>query len=275
MSVVFKWDWVHFSELLQTCDYDCERPYILKYMSRSGKNLEAGCGSGRYVKYLSDRGFDIAGIEIFQETVNTVKSVFPNLDIRQGNVLNLPFEDNEISGIISLGVLEHFIEGPSSPLKEMYRVLKQGGYAVITVTSYNYLRRIKYLSGIGMMNEIGCLNPKRINFVRKIFRKEPIKKWHRRANLPYGNKALASKSTFFQYFFTKQEFENEVRKSGFKIVESVPVQLLHGIHHEVWKGLINYDEVKCNPNIFGKIINKIFSQIPFFHNSMHLCVVKK
>lgn len=275
MSVVFKWDWVHFNELFQTCDYDCEKPYILKYMSRSGKNLEAGCGPGRYVKYLSDRGFDITGIEICQETVNTVKSVFPNLDIRQGDILKFPFEDNTITGIISLGVLEHFIEGPSIPLHEMYRVLKQGAHAVITVTSYNYLRRIKYRLGIGMMNELGCLSPKRINFIRKVFRKEPIDKWHPFANVPYKNKALALKSTFFQYFFTKQEFENEIIKSGFKIIESVPVQLMHGIHHEVWKKLVNYDEIKFNPNIFGKIINKTFSQIPFFHNSMHLCVVKK
>ncbi len=44
----------------------------------------------------------------------------------RGNVESLPFKDNSFSGYISLGVIEHFEEGPIKALREAYRILCPG-----------------------------------------------------------------------------------------------------------------------------------------------------
>lgn len=274
-SVKFEWDLSVFNALVQSCDFCPETPVILKYMPQKGKIVELGCGLGRFVGYLSKKRYDITGIEINQKTVKAVNKIAPELDVKQGNVANLSFPNNSISGVISLGVIKHFIEGPKKPLVEMYRILKPGCYAVVTTTSFNYLRRIKYFLGLGIMNEKNWLNFKKSNFIRKIFGKTLVRKSHPLANLPYSERKRASVETFFSYFFTKREFEIQIEQVGFKIVESIPIQIIDGIHHELCKNLVRYDGVKFNPNIFGKILNSIFSLVPFFHNHMHLCVVVK
>lgn len=47
-----------------------------------------------------------------------------------GDIHNLPFPDNSIDAIICIAVLEH-VEEPQQAVREIYRVLKPGGYAYI------------------------------------------------------------------------------------------------------------------------------------------------
>lgn len=49
-----------------------------------------------------------------------------------GDVQNLPFADNSIDAIICIAILEH-VEEPIKAVKEIYRVLKPGGYCFIYV----------------------------------------------------------------------------------------------------------------------------------------------
>ena len=54
-----------------------------------------------------------------------------------GDIHNLPFEDNSVDAIICISVLEH-VEDPTKAFKEMYRVLKPGGYCFIYVPFLYY-----------------------------------------------------------------------------------------------------------------------------------------
>jgi len=56
MSIEFHWRPGDFNSLVEPCDRDTATPYILEYMPKSGAVLEAGCGLGRYVEFLSRRG---------------------------------------------------------------------------------------------------------------------------------------------------------------------------------------------------------------------------
>jgi SAM-dependent methyltransferase len=49
-----------------------------------------------------------------------------------GDIHNLPFEDNTQEAITCMAVLEH-VEDPAKAYKELYRVLKPGGYCFIYV----------------------------------------------------------------------------------------------------------------------------------------------
>ena len=56
----------------------------------------------------------------------------------EGDIKNMPYEDNSLSGYLSFGVMEHFIEGPKEAMDEMYRVMRPGGVAIITTPNNSW-----------------------------------------------------------------------------------------------------------------------------------------
>ena len=54
----------------------------------------------------------------------------------------MPYEDNEFGSIVSLGAIEHTIEGPNDSLREYARVLRPDGVAIITVPYWSSVRKI-------------------------------------------------------------------------------------------------------------------------------------
>ena len=107
-------------------DYYGGRQWITKYVPRFGKVLEAGCGLGRYVFYLSSFDIDIEGLDFSKHTIDFVsewqKSKGFNCRFIDGDVCDLPYENNSLSGYISLGVIEHFQEGPQKALNEANKI---------------------------------------------------------------------------------------------------------------------------------------------------------
>jgi len=269
---IFDWNADDFEILIKSCDRDDAKPFIMRYMPKDGKILDAGCGLGRYTAYLNERGFEVTGIEFNQETVKNVLQIAPNLNVMTGDVSSLQYEDNSISGIICLGVIEHFFLGPEKPLKELRRVLKPGHYAIFTVPAFNVLRRIKHFLGIRHFSPIKIM--KEMSVVRRILKKKAIPAIHSDF-VPYRHKCKEVSDHFYEYRFTKKEFEAELIRAGFTIVESLPIALMDGIYHEFGDAFVSFREWTFYPNMFGKFLNWSLGKIPNFHNHMYLCVVKK
>lgn len=156
--------------------------------------IEAGCGLGQVVLALRARGVDCVGVEYSESTVLKVKEIMPDLPIRHGDVTNLDVPDGYFYGYISLGVMEHFEEGPGVFLKEAHRVLADDGIAYITVPYFNLVRRMKAKLGW--------------------FRGEP-------------------KGSFYQYAFTKRDFAAEIERHGFIVDRIVGVEPYKGIKDEI------------------------------------------
>jgi SAM-dependent methyltransferase len=117
-------------------------PIIENYVKQSDKLLEAGCGLGGWVSYFSKNGFDISGVEYDMRIVEQAKAFDPDIKILCRNVLQLGFDDNTYDGYISLGVIEHFKEGPIEALLEAKRVLKPDGLIFLSVPVLTPLRRL-------------------------------------------------------------------------------------------------------------------------------------
>jgi SAM-dependent methyltransferase len=270
MSTIFKWKVEEFDYLLDSCNWDPITPHIFKYFSPPGPILEAGCGSSRFVKFLYDKGYDCRGIEYSNKTVEDVKDKWPELQVIEGDVRKMPYPDNMFKGIISIGVVEHFEEGPEKALAEMRRVLERGGIALITVPCLNWLRRLKGpLCGI---THAVRANP----IVRKIFGRSRLKHpgWNL-YNSRYRYHVYPEWGDFYEYRFTPYQFEEILKKSQFEILESVPIHQVDGLYHEFGRLFARYKHCQFYMFPHGKLLNWLLSKIPFFHNHMILCVVRK
>jgi ubiquinone/menaquinone biosynthesis C-methylase UbiE len=104
--------------------------YVAKDYVR-GDLLEIGCGEGRGVALLHDKVDSYSGLDKIGELVDTLAKAYPQADFKQSVIPPLPYSDNSFDSIISFQVIEH-IKDDRTYLKEIFRVLKPGGVALIT-----------------------------------------------------------------------------------------------------------------------------------------------
>ncbi len=100
------------------------RVFASQYIS--GRLIDIGCGKKPYEELLSSLVTEHVGVD-HQDSFHD-KS---NVDIF-GSAYEIPVEDESFDSAISTAVLEH-LEEPELALRECYRVLKPGGYAIYSI----------------------------------------------------------------------------------------------------------------------------------------------
>lgn len=152
---------------------------FVQEIPKGAKILDAGCASGRDTKLISDKGFNVIGIDLSHELINIARKNNPNIEFIEGNFLKLPFSNNFFGGVWARASLLHFetIKDVVDSLKEFHRVLMSGG-------------------------------------IIHIYVKEKIKD----EKFDIIEDSLSHHKRFFQYF-TMQEIEKYVTNSGFTILK--------------------------------------------------------
>ena len=102
---------------------------VLESEKKKGKILELGTGKGEFFLELVKKGYDVIGIDIVPDKKLLKKS----FDIRKHDLNDgLPFKGSSFDGVVALEVLEHLFN-PYNMMKEIRRVLKPRGYAIISM----------------------------------------------------------------------------------------------------------------------------------------------
>lgn len=171
-----------------------------KYLTKEDKILEGGCGLGPYLIYLHNKGYDITGIDYNEEPLKKIKSYDSSLSVSVMDVRNLLFRNESFGAYLSLGVIEHFVEGPQKAIEEAYRVLKEEGVFIVQVPVMNIFLALKY--------PLELL--KRSKFVRKVFRKQ-------------------AKIYYWQQYFKIKKLKKIIEEKGFRVIEIVPMDQEHSI----------------------------------------------
>lgn len=99
-----------------------------------GSVLDAGAGSGEMGKRLYNKGrfSQLTGLEPFH--IGLLKQNYSSLASStavEGSLCEMPFEDDLFDGVMSTQVFEH-IDDHESAARELCRVLKSGGYALVS-----------------------------------------------------------------------------------------------------------------------------------------------
>lgn len=118
-----------------------------RYLEPGARVLEGGCGRGNKVRALADTGYNAVGIDFAAATVARANEVYPDLDIRTGDVRALDLAADSFDGYWSIGVIEHFWNGYDEILAEAARVLRPGGVLFLTAPWFSPLRQRKAAAG--------------------------------------------------------------------------------------------------------------------------------
>jgi ubiquinone/menaquinone biosynthesis C-methylase UbiE len=96
--------------------------------------LDIGCGTGHLAGELMHRGYMAWGVDLSEAMVKYAREHYSRDRFRVGDIEQIPFPDNTFDAVMCLGVME-YLDKDEPALREMWRVLKPGGRAVITTPS--------------------------------------------------------------------------------------------------------------------------------------------
>ncbi len=96
--------------------------------------LDAGCGNGRYTYCVAQYGGQVIGVDIGAgvESANQNTEDLSNVQIIQGDIFNLPFENGCFDIIFSIGVLHHTGDAKRATMS-LAGKLKPGGSLTVHV----------------------------------------------------------------------------------------------------------------------------------------------
>jgi len=101
------------------------------------KVLEIGCGAGRCTVALAQRGYLVHAMDSVEGMLNSTQEhaieagVSSSVTTSLGDAHNLPFPDGSFGLVLAMGVIP-YLQFPQKGLSEMARVLRPGGFVLVT-----------------------------------------------------------------------------------------------------------------------------------------------
>jgi len=133
-------DRVAASTWYRTYDLRYEADLVGRHFLPGRRVLDLGCGYGRTTVSLKDRGYDVIGADIVERMIVSARAARPDIDFRVMDACEIKFPDEAFDYVLfSFNGIDCIL--PESrrlqAMKEMLRVLKPGGTAVLS--SHNWL----------------------------------------------------------------------------------------------------------------------------------------
>jgi SAM-dependent methyltransferase len=88
--------------------------------------LEAGCGEGYGADLIADEARRVIGLDYDESAVAHVRARYPRVEMRHGNLAQLPLPDCDVDVVVNFQVIEHLWD-QGQFVTECFRVLRPGG----------------------------------------------------------------------------------------------------------------------------------------------------
>lgn len=125
-------------EELQIVDYRDSRREMADCFPERGKLLEIGFSLGYGLAAWSKEGWDCTGVEPWQGGVRHAGQVLGLQHVHASTLQEMNFPDDTFDVVVMLHVIEH-LDDPVAELKEIFRVLRPNGRAIIETPRYDTL----------------------------------------------------------------------------------------------------------------------------------------
>lgn len=102
------------------------------------KILDVGTSTGTNIRMLEDLKFDdVVGLDLSESAIEYCASKGFN-NVQQGDVLDIPFEDESFDLVLATDIIEH-VDDDEKAMSELKRILRPGGILLITVPAFMLL----------------------------------------------------------------------------------------------------------------------------------------
>lgn len=173
-------------------------PTIINFLKdKKGRILDMGCGSGRNFSAMPEDA-EIYALDFSEEmlkyALKKAKKIKLNIKIIKSESSSIPFADNFFDAIVCFAVL-HCIpekENRIKTLEEIYRTLKKGSEALITVWSRN--------------------SPRLKNKPKECFIP-----WTVKSTKEFRKQEQEIKEERYTYIYESEELKKDILAAGFKI----------------------------------------------------------
>jgi len=125
-------------------------PDFLHYIKKeSDKILDLGCGLLSNARYLAEKGFNVASVDLNLEYLLYDQKAFPQISPVCSDICFLPFKSDLFGGTIIVDLLEHLpIKNVNQALEETIRVMQTNSYIFLHIPlegsfAYRFLRLVR------------------------------------------------------------------------------------------------------------------------------------
>ena len=114
--------------------------------SRGEKILEIGPGSSAYTRALHEKGAEVTAVDIFKNIIEACKKKVEDrgfkAEFHQGNILNIPIQDETMDKAIVIGIMTHLPEKKmfTDAVKKMLRTVKGSGAIWFDLPRYHPIK---------------------------------------------------------------------------------------------------------------------------------------
>lgn len=126
----------HFSETRSWVTDDLAA--LGAYARPGDRVLDLACGNARLYQFFVTEGraaqMTYVGVDFSEKLLELARSRFPNIDVRLGEMTDIPFPDSDFDVVFCLAAFHHLSTDAErlQALREIARVLKPGGTLVMT-----------------------------------------------------------------------------------------------------------------------------------------------
>lgn len=119
-----------------------------------GRIVDVGCGTGRLRAFLGDMIESYAGVDAIQYEGLTAGIAFMRADLNRDPI---PVPDQSADAAIAIETIEH-LENPRAFVRELVRIVKPGGWIVVTTPNQRSVLSLGALLVKGHFSAFGARN---------------------------------------------------------------------------------------------------------------------
>jgi len=108
----------------------------VKKLPAGSRILDGGCGLSIWVTEEIRNNYDLRSMDCQEQSVEFCRRYYKDDRYFVGDLYSLPFEDGSVDAVVLREVIEH-VKTPMRAVCEIFRVLCDGGYVILTTPNYS------------------------------------------------------------------------------------------------------------------------------------------